>query len=369
MLKPLSIGVIGCGGISQMMHLPFLAERPDLFRIAALADTNQTVLEAMGRRYHVDRLFTDHRRLLEEGIDAVLIASGGSHKDPVIDALAAGKHVLTEKPLGENLAEVEAIARAAEGVDRTLMVACHKRNDPGYRFARDAVRGLRDLRMVRCEVLHPVDAAARDHYYIEPPVDEEAKARGRSEATDGMVDFVCNGQPRENVEAMVGKDAPARQKVSAFILFNSLIHDVSALRGILGEPEEVLFAESWRDGRAMHIAVRWNRDVRGALTWVYLPGLRHYKEELLFLSPESRVTLTFPSPYFKHLPTPVTVERDVDGRCDITTSVVSYDEAFRLELHHFHECVTTGRPPETGLQDAMGDTRFLESIARAFGRQ
>lgn len=366
MSKPLAIGVIGCGGISQMMHLPFLAERPDLFEIVALADTDPAVLEAAGRRYHIDRLHASHREILDEPLEAVLVASGGSHRDPVIDALTAGKHVLTEKPLGENMQEVEAIARTAGVTRTTLMVGYHKRYDPGYLHARDAVRGLKDLRWVRCEVLHPVDGRARDHYWIEPVRDAAAKARDDREATDGFIDMVIHGGPRANVEAIVGAGAPVPQKVSTFLLFNSLIHDVNALRGILGEPEEVLFSEFWRDGRAMHVVLCWPGGVRGTLSWVYLPGLRNYKEELLFVSPESRVTLTFPSPYYRHFPSPVRIESMEAGRFEERQVLVSYEEAFRLELHHFHECVRTGRAPDTGIDDAIGDTRVLEAIARAY---
>lgn len=366
MSKPLSIGVIGCGGISQMMHLPFLAERPDLFHIVALADTDAATLQAAGRRYGIDRLHGSHRTLLDEPLDAVLIASGGSHKQPVIDALGAGKHVLTEKPLGENLDEVEAIARAAAGVKSTLMIGYHKRYDPGYVQAREEVRRLKDLRMVRCEVLHPVDGRARDHYWLEPPRDPASKARDDDEANDGFIDMVVHGTPKANVEAIVGADAPVPQKVSTFLLFNSLIHDVNALRGILGDPEEVLFSEFWRQGRAMHVVLRWREGVRGALSWVYLPGLRNYREELLFVSPESRVTLAFPSPYYRHFPTPIRIESMVDGRFEERQVIVSYDEAFRRELHHFHECVQTGRKPETDLDDAIADTRVLEAIARAY---
>ena len=49
----LRVGVIGCGGIAQMMHLPTLAERPDLFEIAAVADISEAVLSAVADRYHV----------------------------------------------------------------------------------------------------------------------------------------------------------------------------------------------------------------------------------------------------------------------------------------------------------------------------
>lgn len=97
--SPLRVGVIGCGGIAQMMHLPFLAERPDMFSIKALADIDSRTLELVGRQYHVDHLYTDHRQLLDEDLDAVLILSGGSHALGVVDAARAGKHLFVEKPL------------------------------------------------------------------------------------------------------------------------------------------------------------------------------------------------------------------------------------------------------------------------------
>ncbi|MCC6747557.1 MAG: Gfo/Idh/MocA family oxidoreductase [Deltaproteobacteria bacterium] len=366
MNKPLRVGVIGCGGIAQMMHLPFLAERPDLFAIESLADTDARTVELVGRRYRVERQHTDYRRLLDDPLEAVLILSGGSHAQPVVDAAVAGKHILVEKPLGENLAEVDQVAAALARAKVTLMVGYHKRYDPGYRYAREQVRRLKDLRTVRVDVLHPVDARARDHYVLEPSPDPARAALADSEATDGLVEYAVKGPPRQRIDAIVGPEAPLPQQVATFLLFNSLIHDVNALRGILGEPEEVVFSEFWRGGRCMHTLVRWNEGLRAALTWTYLPGLPHYKEELLFASPEGRVTISFPSPYYRHLPTPITVESVEDGALAERTVTVSYEEAFRAELHHFHHCVTTGARPETGLDDARGDTLLLEKIARAY---
>jgi len=358
------VGVIGCGGIAQMMHLPFLAERPDLFEIGALCDIDPRILEAMGRRYRVDRLHADRRRLLDEEVDAVLVLSGGSHAATVIDAARAGKHIFVEKPLGENIDEVEATAEEVERAG-TLVVGYHKRYDPGYRFAREQVLGLRDLRMVRVDVLHPVDARARDHHWLDPPADASRSALAEEESTDGLEAYVLEGPPRRAIEAIVGAGAPSAQKVATFLLFNSLIHDINAVRGILGEPEEVLLAEVWRGGRCMHVVLRFGEGVRCALSWIYLPGLHHYKEELLFLSPESRVCLTFPSPYYRHFPSPVTVEVMEEDRLVRREVTVSMEEAFRAELHHFHACVTRGQPPHTGIADARADTLLLEKIARA----
>jgi len=56
----LRVGVIGCGGIAQMMHLPTLAERPDLFEIAAIGDISEATLAAVGgSRRHSDSLAAD----------------------------------------------------------------------------------------------------------------------------------------------------------------------------------------------------------------------------------------------------------------------------------------------------------------------
>lgn len=343
---PLRVGVIGCGGIAQMMHLPFLAERPDLFSIDALADVDTATLGSVGQRYGVERLYEDHRALLDAPIEAVLIASGGSHLQPVLDALAAGKHLLVEKPLGESSAEVERIAEAAADSDCTLMVGYHKRYDPAVALAAEAIGRMRDLRMVRVDVLHPEDAQSRLHYHLHPPITLQG----------------TGGEPTGG-----GDEATERTVATARgLLFGSVIHDLNLLRGLLGEPEAVVSTELWRGGHGIHTVLAWPGEVRCALSWIYLPGLRHYKEELLFASPESRVTLTFPSPYFRHFPTPVTVETMQGESSSRSELVAGYEEAFRVELHAFHRCVREGRAPITGVEDALADARWLERIAEAY---
>ena len=99
--------------------------------------------------------------------------------------------------------------------------------------------------------------------------------------------------------------------------------------------------------------------------WVSLPGLKHYEERLLFASPEKRLCLVFPSPYLRHAPTPLLVERMQDGELVEERHTVSHEEAFRVELHHFRQCVREGRKPETSIEDALGDARWIQAIARA----
>src|SRR5262245_64748099 len=111
-----------------MMPLPTLAERPDLFTIAGLADIDRAVLDAVAARYHVERRTTDFTELISDPqVEALLILASGSHAKFVLPALDAGKHLFVEKPLGFSVAETEEIARAARRSGRILMVGYHKR--------------------------------------------------------------------------------------------------------------------------------------------------------------------------------------------------------------------------------------------------
>src|SRR5947209_13763832 len=157
-MERLRVGVIGCGLIAQVMHLPHLRELDDRFEITALCDLSTEVLDALGRYYHVEKLFKDWREVVAlPDVDAVLVLTPGSHAPVAIAAAEAGKHVLVEKPMCFTLREADAMIAAAERAGVTLMVAYMKRYDPGYRYARDIIRGLSDVRYVQVNVLHPAE--------------------------------------------------------------------------------------------------------------------------------------------------------------------------------------------------------------------
>jgi predicted dehydrogenase len=108
--------------------------------------------------------------------------------------------------------------------------------------------------------------------------------------------------------------------------------------------------------------------VRASLSWISVPGVKHYEERLRFVGPEKRVTLTFPSPYLRHAATPLEIERMDGGELVVEQRTVSFEEAFRDEMHYFRRCLVEGTPPAPSLEDALGDARWIEAIARAYGR-
>jgi predicted dehydrogenase len=247
------------------------------------------------------------------------------------------------------------------------MVGYHKRYDPAFRRAHEAVRSMRDVRYVEVTVLHPDDGDYRTHHSILPEPDAPRSAASEEAADRGLLETVSRGPMAPLVDDMVGADAPAEQRVAAFLLYQSLLHDVDLVRGLLGEPEQVVAAHIWRNGLAQTSVTRFAGNGRVNMSWVSVPGLKHYEETVRVVSPEARVSLVFPSPYLRHLPTPLTIERaGQDGALVVEQHTVSYEEAFRAELVHFRECVLGGKRPDTAVDEALGDMRWIQAIIRAY---
>src|ERR671939_1154404 len=112
----LSIGIIGCGAIAQIHHLPHMRELSDDFEIGGLADLSPKLLDVVSEEYGVspDRRFLDYHDLVRSPIDGVIVCPSGSHAAPTIAAAEAGKHIFVEKPMCTTVREAEAMVDAAE---------------------------------------------------------------------------------------------------------------------------------------------------------------------------------------------------------------------------------------------------------------
>ncbi|HPM77049.1 MAG TPA: Gfo/Idh/MocA family oxidoreductase [bacterium] len=139
-MKSIRIGVIGCGKISRIAHLPHFAAHPDCI-ITAVADPDEKYLATAQRKYRVPYAFRDPSDLLRNApVDAVVIGSPNwAHATQVIEAAERGLHVLCEKPLATNLADCERMIEACTKAGVTLQVALQKRFHPAFQRAREMI--------------------------------------------------------------------------------------------------------------------------------------------------------------------------------------------------------------------------------------
>lgn len=355
----LKVGVIGCGTIAQIMHLPHLRQLAELYEIRALCDLSPSVLNAVGDSYRVDRRYQAYQDLLADGIEAVLVLTPGSHAAVVLAAVQAGAHVLVEKPMCFTLREADELIAAAEQRGRTLMVGYMKRYDPGYRYAQAALPEFGELRYIQINTLHPAEA----------PFQEIHPLRRDGDIPREMLEQLAAEKTRLAQEAL-GPVSQIVQTIYTDVILGSLIHDVNALRGLVGEPEAVEFTRVWPPEQALPIVntvFRHREGLRTVYTWAYLPDYHDYFEEIALMGAGGRLRIHFPSPYLRHFPTPVMVERMQGGAATKQQVIASYAEAFREELIHFHACVTSGKRPLTDGRDARRDLELLQQVVAAWG--
>lgn len=133
------IGIIGCGKIAQVRHIPEYAAHPQA-ELAGYYDLNPDRAGELAGQYG-GRAYPSWQELLADpAIDAVSVcAANNAHAEITVAALEAGKHVLCEKPMATTLAECEAMVAAARKSGKYLMIGHNQRLAKAHAKARQLV--------------------------------------------------------------------------------------------------------------------------------------------------------------------------------------------------------------------------------------
>jgi len=135
------IGIVG-GGKFGLMHLRTFCQLRAEGKVehVALADIDEQLLEQRKREFDVV-CYADHREMLEqEDPDAFSVVTPDFlHRQIALDSIAAGKHVLVEKPLDTSVQGCEEIASRGEEAGLLVQVDFHKRFDPFHVELRQAI--------------------------------------------------------------------------------------------------------------------------------------------------------------------------------------------------------------------------------------
>lgn len=139
--RRLRLGILGCGPIAQIAHFD-AARKARNVELAAICDLADDLRERM-RLLHGPRFA--HRdfdeMLANPEVDAVLIGVADQFHVPLAaKAVAAGKHVLVEKPLGVSIEECESLRKQVQGAKVVFQIGNNRRFDPGIAFAAKFVR-------------------------------------------------------------------------------------------------------------------------------------------------------------------------------------------------------------------------------------
>ena len=137
-MSQLNIGIIGCGKIAQVRHIPEYTAN-QWVHLTGFFDLSKARAEQVASAFPGASIYDSWADLLDDPtIDAVSVCTANaSHAEIAIAALEAGKHVLLEKPMAISLDDCERVAEAAHASGRLLMVDHNQRFTKAHKLARD----------------------------------------------------------------------------------------------------------------------------------------------------------------------------------------------------------------------------------------
>ena len=135
----IKVGIIGCGKIAQVRHIPEYAANPHT-EVYGFYDINLARAEELAEKYNGKAYASYEELLADPAIEAVSVcAANHVHAEITVAALKAGKHVLCEKPMAVTLEECEAMVAAARESGKYLMIGQNQRLAKAHAKAKELI--------------------------------------------------------------------------------------------------------------------------------------------------------------------------------------------------------------------------------------
>ncbi|MDQ0470491.1 Gfo/Idh/MocA family protein [Labrys wisconsinensis] len=353
--KPIGVGVIGCGEIAQLMHLPILHELPEL-EIAALCDLSATMRQGLGEHYGVAARYHDYRDLLADpAVEAVAVCTF-DHAPVVEAALAAGKHVLVEKPLAFTPEEARPLVEAAERSALVAMIGYMKLYDPGYVLGLERIAAIGRPKMIQVH-----DFAGRFDRY------QQLYTQLRGADVDPAVIEAGRAAAAARVRAALGPSHAGHHDLYMMLLMLGS-HDLAVLRGAFGVAETVSHAQAV--GPTHLLAVLGFPGGVPALLEIAFGAQYEWWDEWMSVHGErDEVRIEFQNPYVRNAAALVRLRESAGQGPSERLLPGTPDTAFRRQWQHFAACVRGGAAPRTPLRGGLEDLELAVRIVQAMARR
>lgn len=315
-MSRIRVAFVGAGNRAQHYIHPTIRDLADMAEVVAVCELDEERLHRCADSYQVSARYTDLRRMLDEvEIDACFCISGPHQSfDMIMPCLQAGKHVLTEKPLGISAEQAAQMAEAAQQNGCITSVGFNRRYTPVIEHCRRLVQ----------ERGGPTQVVAEFHKY------------------------------------MLGM--PPYYDLS--IVTTDVIHSVDLIRHLLGEPDAVHSAVRRRYSdwdNIFNVLMTWENGNVALLTANRASGARLERFEIhgrgigCYLLPPDQAEIWADD---QKQPTVVTGQ-------ELTGSTAHYVLYGCVEQsRHFFECIRAGCQPLTNFADATRTMRLCETIAQ-----
>jgi predicted dehydrogenase len=326
--RRIGYAVVGLGGIAQRAVLPAF-QHSKKAKLVALVSGDKNKARRLARKFRANASYTYNEFDLcldQPEVQAVYVASpNGCHAEQTLRAAAAGKHVLCEKPMANDIEQCQAMVEACSAHNVRLMVAYRKYFEPASRALKKLVD---DGKLGRLKIMHSA-------FTIYLPLGREEGWRFSPQLAGGGalpdLGIYCINTARWIASTEVSA-VTARSWTVDPSRFSEAIDENMAFQ--LAFPGGLLLQATASFGAAQASFFQ----VHGELGWAALnPAFAYDEERRLFGKVNGRW-------FHRVFPT--------------------MDE-FAHELDAFADCIQTGRDPEPSGLEGLRDVAVVEAIYQA----
>lgn len=125
-MDKLRVGIVGCGAVTEIAHLPALTKHP-LATIYGIVDKNEKRAKVMAEKFCLSRYFMNYNELFGKVDIAIIALPNNLHAKPTIDFLERDINVLCEKPMAISTEDCQEMIKAEKKSKAKLMIGHNRR--------------------------------------------------------------------------------------------------------------------------------------------------------------------------------------------------------------------------------------------------
>jgi predicted dehydrogenase len=318
-VNPLRLAIIGCGAITESLHLPAAELQKDV-AVDCLIDVDPDLARALASKFRVSRMATSLAECID--LDAVLLATPPHVRIPLVQqAVSMGLHVLAEKPLGNTLNDCQAQIDAARSAGIILAAAHVYRFWPSRQRIFDVIRSQEFGKVKRIDI-----------------------SQGKPYSWKSVTGYTMQ-----------------RELVPGGVLINAGIHPLDSLLWWLGDPVSVDYRDDAIGGLESNclLDMSFPDEAQATLRMSRTSELRHY----IHIRTD-RALIDLPTYSRDHFFVERNGERmKVDCRAEAATDQEHLWPA-RDQFIDFAEAIRLNRPPKITGEEGARVVRLIEDCYR-----
>ncbi|KAK6540569.1 hypothetical protein TWF694_009360 [Orbilia ellipsospora] len=356
------VGLIGCGEVAQVAHIPTFNFLSSKFTITYLCDISLQSLEfCAGRVAGSNRPKTtqDAREVCSSSeVDAVFVCSSDAvHTLHGFLALQHDKHVLIEKPLALCQRDINELVEAEKKSKGRVFVGYMRRYASAFKDAVNEIGGIEGIQYVKVRDIICQNSVFINQSATFPQKFTDISSKAAEEFLEREKSMI-----HEALSVDMGLEVTDQRTTMLRLLGGLGSHDLSAMREIIGMPKRVL-------GARVQLPMWQVLFDYGNFTAVYESGFNsvpYFDASIEVFKENKIVTVKYDTPYVKGLPTTMAVRERV-GEIAYQERVLrtTYEDPYTKEILEWYECIIGNKVPKTTAEDARADLEIIKMILQA----